>query len=180
MQQLALRNNKAVAESLASIMSSIAVHHDAVVAHQAQFAASMRAASANRVARTINRGVLESSGRNVKTDGGGGGGGASARERLCPLVKEFFAAGDFTPGGIALANSLVPGPELAEWQAWPPLATPELGSALDNFPRAPEDVDALSHADLLRLIAFYNESFAMQRDDPVELRREKFRIWIST
>ena len=172
-QQAALRNNAAVAASLASIMTSIAAHHDAVVSHQVQFASAKRAASANRVARSVNAEVCSAYALSLKA----GGSKAVMERELCPLLKEFFAAGDLTSGGVALADSLVPGPDCAQWQAWPPLATPEIGSAPDHFPKTPADIEDMAHVDLLRLVAFYNESFAIRQSDSLPERRDKFRRW---
>ena len=127
---------------------TLETHHQAVIA-------TLKAQSANRVLRSLN------------TEG----------KSLRPLQKEF-PSGNETDGGIALACSIRP-PGEENFQVWPPLARPLVGEIPPGelFPHHVDLLAKFGHADILRLVAFYNDSFGIQLEDSLEQRVDKFRRW---
>jgi hypothetical protein len=117
-----------------------------------------KAQSTNRILRKLNSQLIQT-------------------KCLKALQKEF-PSGDEEDGGVHLANSLAPS-DVTEWQAWPPIARPNIGEYPpgDMFPKTAKDLELLDHARILQLIAFYNDPFAIRIEDDIELRREKFRFW---
>ena len=115
----------------------------------------VKAQTANRILRSMN------------TEG----------KLLEPLQKEF-PSGDDSDGGVQLANALCPD-GVESWQSWPPIARPMICELppRDLFPASKDEINDLDDIRILRLIAFYNDGFGIQRDDTIERRREKFRRW---
>ena len=173
-QRAGMESGVRIGNAVGEMLGVVVAHHAAVVEHQTQFAAMRRAASSNRVARSVNadrwREFVEASSDEARA--------AAGKRKLCRLVKEFVAAGDMDAGGVALADSLVPSEAEKNWREWPPLATPEIGSAPPHFPATVADLHSLSHTEILRLVAFYNEPMAMEPGDTLEERRDKFRRWV--
>lgn len=129
--------------------------NDSTVAHHLSSINIMRAQSANKIIRAINR----------------------VGSRIEPLQKEF-PSGDEVDGGLHLANTLAP-EGAPQWQSWPPIARPLVGEIppADMFPSSLKDLELLDDAKILRLIAFYNDGFAIRREDSLEIRKEKFKLW---
>ena len=133
----------------------VVASNDATVGHHSNFISILQAQSANRVIRSLNRnaGCLE------------------------PLQKEN-PSGDESNGGVHLANALAPS-GFENWQAWPPIASPLIGESPPQglFPQTVEEAQKLDHFGILRLVAYYNDSFGIRTDDEIEKRREKFLAW---
>jgi hypothetical protein len=129
--------------------------NEAATGPQTTILQTMKAQSANRILRSIN----------------------SEGRIFHPLQKEF-PSGSEENGGIHLANTLCPASE-EQWQIWPPLAKPEIGDTPPStlLPKSLKEIGNLSQAEILRLIAFYNESFGIRPEDSLETRQDKFRRW---
>jgi hypothetical protein len=134
--------------------------NDAIVAHHSVALSIAKAQSANRVNRKLN----------TLNDG-----------PLAVLQKEI-PSGDEMDGGVHLANSLAPEQLANAWQAWPPIARPFVTEMppTELFPNSRKEVMTLDDVRILRLIAFYNDSFGINQGDDIELRRKKFLIWCTS
>ena len=151
-----LTNHATVCNLIRELLNVVVAADEATVAHHSTIIETSKARSANQVLRKMN---------------------SNSKLRLLPLQKEI-PSGNVADGGIALANNLAP-PGEEKWQNWPPLAMPLVGEVppKDLFPGDKDALAQLTHANLLNLIAFYNESFGIALEDPLELRREKFQVW---
>jgi len=150
-----LENHAKVCSLIGDMARLVVSSTDMLERHQAGVLETAKAQSANKVLRSINR----------------------EESILRPLQKEFPSGGE-ADGGMHLAFRLRPD-GVENWQSWPPLATPLIGEVPPEgmFPRSVNDLEKFSHEQILRLIAFYNDSFGIALDDAIELRCDKLRRW---
>lgn len=150
-----LQQQSLLASMLGDTAKVVVASNDSIMAHHSNSVEMLKAQSANKVLRSINR----------------------EGHRLEPLQKEF-PSGDEADGGVRLANSVRPD-NIQDWQSWPPIARPLVGETPpgDLFPGSFKALETLDHLAILQLIAFYNDGFGIRREDSLDIRQDKFRRW---